>query len=368
MSCSGKVGPTKTGLTCEAPECNDSGREYSENNLEGTEAEVDIVMGKEFNRTLGMVLVDKVKFELNNLTRQYDGVLSLSGENPALDEFALTMKDKKLFLSPGEKLDEKYLDSRDTSFEEKLESDGGMEVRTINLGNDDVYTTKKAYLSLGSKSLILPTAELQEVAEKVKELEPECTLEEGKLACKTSNSLDKAKNTILGFSLGENKLEIPILALVESCKSKECQMLLKSHTEDRFLFGEVIFQSFGVHIDSSSKTITFHRLKNSFSNKYHSLSVGTSEPEGGLFRFIGQLILFLVKIAIVLGVISVVINLYHNKERVVGWIQGRMKLGKEDAQYSPAFTEDIENAGVLHGYDPKNASKEFWEENTVDGI
>ena len=33
--------------------------------------------GKEFNKNISVVLVDKVKFKIDNFTRQYDGVINL---------------------------------------------------------------------------------------------------------------------------------------------------------------------------------------------------------------------------------------------------------------------------------------------------
>ena len=78
--------------------------------------------------------------------------------------------------------------------------------------------------------------------------------------------------------------------------------------------------------------------------------------------------MFFFKIIVVLAILALCINLYYNKTYVTRWIVNKTRGEGGETYYSPAFSEDIENAGVLHGYDPKNASKEFWEENTVDGI
>lgn len=45
-----------------------------------------------------MALIEKVKFDTNNFTRQYDGVLNLLEEPEIFEEFILLVKDKKLYL------------------------------------------------------------------------------------------------------------------------------------------------------------------------------------------------------------------------------------------------------------------------------
>ena len=103
--------------------------------------------------------------------------------------------------------------------------------------------------------------------------------------------------------------------------------------------------------------ISFQRIKNTFSNKYHELTlIKTTESESfSIFSYIKSFISFFFKIIIVLAVISLCINLYYNKTRVTRWIISKAK--RQNVEYSPAFVEDIENANVLQGYDAKNASR-----------
>lgn len=88
--------------------------------MEGVESEIEIKIGKEFEKSINMVLINKVKFSMDNFTKQYDGVLNILEEPEIFDEFTISSRDKKLYLGVNEQLNEKYLDLRDEAIKETL--------------------------------------------------------------------------------------------------------------------------------------------------------------------------------------------------------------------------------------------------------
>lgn len=92
-------------------------------------------IGKKFEKNISLVLIDKVKFSIDNFTHQYDGVLNLLEEPEILDEFTLTHRDKKLYLGVNEELEKAYLDSKDEPFNETFQTDGGIQVESIQIGS-----------------------------------------------------------------------------------------------------------------------------------------------------------------------------------------------------------------------------------------
>lgn len=85
--------------------------------------------------------------------------------------------------------------------------------------------------------------------------------------------------------------------------------------------------------------MSFHRLKNALSVKFHELGgskLKNTEDSGSFFRYFGQFFLFMFKIIIVLAILSLCVNLYYNKSRVTSWIKSKTQ-GSSDSGYSPAF-------------------------------
>jgi hypothetical protein len=81
------------------------------------------------------------------------------------------------------------------------------------------------------------------------------------------------------------------------------------------------------------------------------------------------------KLIFVLALIAVLINLYYHRRRIQKWFGKNMKLSESSLLrannngYSPAFEEEIDPTPTMaQGYDAKAATKEFWEENSVEGI
>ena len=88
------------------------------------------------------------------------------------------------------------------------------------------------------------------------------------------------KDVLVGISFGTNKLELQFSAFVDTCKSKECQVFIRESEEEKIILGEVVLLAFGVHIHASDEVVTFHRLKNALSKKYHELAPSKSSTSG----------------------------------------------------------------------------------------
>ena len=124
-------------------------------------------IGKKFEKSVNIVMVDKVKFEMDNYTKQYDGVINMLEEPEMFEQWTLLFKDKKLYVGIDEEFNTDYKDPKDVEFNEIVETDGGIPLETMAIGGESFSVDTKLYLDINTKSIHLPEDEFQKLKSKI---------------------------------------------------------------------------------------------------------------------------------------------------------------------------------------------------------
>ena len=124
-------------------------------------------IGKKFEKSVNIVMVDKVKFEMDNYTKQYDGVINMLEEPEMFEQWTLLFKDRKLYVGIDEEFNTDYKDPKDIEFNEIVETDGGIPLETMAIGGESFSVDTKLYLDINTKSIHLPEDEFQKLKSKI---------------------------------------------------------------------------------------------------------------------------------------------------------------------------------------------------------
>lgn len=124
-------------------------------------------IGKKFEKSVNIVMVEKVKFEMDNYTKQYDGVINMLEEPEMFEQWTLLFKDRKLYVGIDEEFNTDYKDPKDVEFNEIVETDGGIPLETMAIGGESFSVDTKLYLDINTKSIHLPEDEFQKLKSKI---------------------------------------------------------------------------------------------------------------------------------------------------------------------------------------------------------
>lgn len=160
-----------------------------------------------------------------------------------------------------------------------------------------------------------------------------------------------------------------------NCKRDSCSTFLRVLPKESpytVVFGEALLTNFAVTFDLEAASVRLTRLSNLWGKMF------ADKHSFWLFYMLWWLIRMLLKLIFYMSLVSLAINLYFNRRKIIKWF-GRRFAGKNSASsnhsglsYSATLSDDIDRP-VLHENKHESGrrdphSKDFWQVDEIEGI
>jgi hypothetical protein len=145
------------------------------------------------------------------------------------------------------------------------------------------------------------------------------------IACDNNTDFDDINRRDFTIVLNNSRITMPFQSFISNChKNNSCSTFIrtprsKQEEHHPIIIGEVLFINFAVTFDMNNRTVSFHRLDNIWGKLFVN---GPSLSTNILHKF-ASLLTLLFKIIFYMSLVSLLINLYFNRRRIMKWFGRR---------------------------------------------